>query len=160
MLERIFCLFQCSRNRGWPLTKRVQNWIVDPSTAHDFTVCGFELGLIIFEFTWWFYRNCTGILQGFYRDLMIILQLLQRWNIIFLICLLWKFWTISIFEILYFLKMCPIFVLSALFIILVGLRWYSEIMMIFNRCMWFHAQVEQKILNNPYSKYCGIFTIS
>ena len=26
----------------WPLAQRVQNWIVDRSTACDFTVCGFD----------------------------------------------------------------------------------------------------------------------
>ena len=34
----------------WPLTKRVQNWIVDRSTAHNFTVCKLNTVLCIYNF--------------------------------------------------------------------------------------------------------------
>ena len=55
---RIFRLFMKGKFNAyvlWPLAKRVQNWIVDRSTAHNFTVCYF-----INDFSLLFRRWCKA----------------------------------------------------------------------------------------------------
>ena len=93
--SRIFRLFMKGKFDAyvlWPLTKRVQNWIVDRSTARDFTVCtmnhssskGAKVNFSCqesFELFWFFFklRICNSFLMT------------------------------SIFETRYFLKLCSIF---------------------------------------------------